>query len=78
MNANALQAANAANDDRLPAPETEDELQERLSQLEAVYAADGWEGVERPEQQREVLRQYALGQIGLSEAMKEFARYEQK
>lgn len=73
MNANALQAPPV--DDRLPKPESEAELQERLEELEAVYAADGWEGIERPEQHREALRQYALGEIGLSEAMKVFAQH---
>lgn len=73
MNVNTLQATQV--DDRLPAPESEAELQERLAELEAVYAADGWQNIERPEQHREALKQYALGEIGFSQAMKVFAQH---
>lgn len=55
-------------DDRLPIPETEAELEERLMDLESVHVADGWANIKRPEHHRETLRRYALGEIGMSEA----------
>lgn len=63
-------------DDKLPAPASDAEFNERLADLEAIYVADGWEGIKRPEQHRATLKQYALGEIGLSEAMKVFAHHE--
>lgn len=73
MNANALHAGPV--DDRLPKPASEAEVQERLAELAGVFAADGWEGIERPELHREALKQYVLGEIGFGEAMKVFSQH---
>lgn len=51
-------------DDRLPAPETDGELQERLHDLEGSVMAGEWEGVTYTEAMRAVLKRYALGEIG--------------
>ncbi|WP_372163688.1 hypothetical protein ACCP91_21800 (plasmid) [Xanthomonas axonopodis pv. cyamopsidis] len=71
MNANALHAANTAADDRLPAPKTEDELRERIGELESSIAAGEWEGVTYTPAMRDVLKRYALGEIGWSQLGKE-------
>lgn len=73
MNANALQDANAATDDRLPAPETEGELQERIGELESSIAAGEWEGVTYTPAMRDVLKRYAMGEIGWSQLGREIA-----
>lgn len=73
MNTNALQAANAVTADRLPAPETEDELQERIGELESSIAAGEWEGVTYTPAMRDVLKRYALGEIGWSQLGREIA-----
>jgi hypothetical protein len=76
MSNDAFQADDVASDDRLPAPETEGELQERLGELEASISAGEWEGVSYTTAMRAVLKRYALGEIGWRALHQEIATCE--
>ncbi len=73
MNRNPLQVTNPATDDRLPVPETEEELQDRIRELESYIAVGEWEGVTYTPAMFDVLKRYAVGEIGWSELGREIA-----
>ncbi|MGY1410774.1 hypothetical protein ACW5EG_14530 [Luteimonas sp. A611] len=60
--------------DRLPKPTTLEEMKERLQDLEGVFAADGWEGVLRPQAERDAMFRYAVGEISSTELRTEIGR----
>ena len=53
--------------DRLPKPATVEELKERLQDLEGVFAADGWEGVQRSAAERQAIYRFAIGDTSIDE-----------
>ncbi|WP_411851527.1 hypothetical protein ACLB90_02820 [Stenotrophomonas sp. LGBM10] len=55
------------NVDRLPKPATLEEMKERIQDLESVFAADGWEGVQRPDAERQALYRFAIGEVSILE-----------
>lgn len=53
--------------DRLPKPETPEEMKERLQDLEGVFASDGWEGVQRSAAERQAIYRFAIGDTSIDE-----------
>lgn len=53
--------------DRLPKPATLEEMKERLQDLEGVFAADGWESVQRSAAERQEIYRFAMGDASIDE-----------
>ncbi len=62
-----LHSIQEINVDRLTKPETLEEMKERIQDLEGVFAADGWEGVQRPDAERQALYRFAIGDASIHE-----------